>query len=47
MLPMTLQFMIVMIASAINDRLQRKLGYVKEEFRRPNLRYDGGVENGA
>jgi hypothetical protein len=25
MLPMTLQFIIVMIASAINDQLQRKL----------------------
>jgi len=25
MLPATLQFLIVMIASAINDRLQRKL----------------------
>src|SRR6266540_4058391 len=33
MLPMTLQFMIVMIASAINDRLQRKLDYVAEERR--------------
>jgi hypothetical protein len=33
MLPMTLQFMIVMIASAINDRLQRKLDYVEEERR--------------
>jgi hypothetical protein len=33
MLPVTLQFMIVMIASAINDRLQRKLGYVEEERR--------------
>ena len=31
MLPMTLQFIIVMIASAINDRLQRKLDYVEEE----------------
>jgi putative transposase len=31
MLPMTLQFIIVMIAAAINDRLQRKLDYVEEE----------------
>jgi hypothetical protein len=31
MLPMTLQFIIAMIASAINDRLQRKLDYVEEE----------------
>ena len=30
---MTLQFLIVMIASAINDRLQRKLDYVDEERR--------------
>ena len=33
MLPMTLQFIIVMIASAINDRLQRKLDYLEEEGR--------------
>ena len=33
MLPMTLQFIIVMIAAAINDRLQRKLDYVEEERR--------------
>ena len=33
MLPMRLQFMIVMIASAINDRLQRKLDYVEGESR--------------
>ena len=33
MLPMTLQLLIVMIASAINDRLQRRLGYVEEERR--------------
>ena len=33
MLPMTLQFIIVMIASAINDRLQRKLDYIEEERR--------------
>jgi len=29
----TLQFLIVTIASAINDRLQRKLDYVEEERR--------------
>ena len=33
MLPMALQFLIVMIASAINDRLQRKLDYLEEERR--------------
>jgi hypothetical protein len=33
MLPMTLQFIIVMIASAINNRLQGKLEYVEEERR--------------
>jgi hypothetical protein len=33
MLPATLQFLIVMIASAINDRLQRKLDHVEEERR--------------
>ncbi len=33
MLPMTLQFIIVMIGTAINDRLQRKLDYVEEERR--------------
>ena len=33
MLPMTLQFIIVMIASALNDRLQRKIDYVEEERR--------------
>jgi len=32
-LPATLQFFIVMIASAINDRLQRKLDYVEEKRR--------------
>jgi len=31
MRPMTLQFIIVMIAAAINDRLQRKLDDVEEE----------------
>jgi hypothetical protein len=33
MLSTTLQFLIVMIASAINDRLQRKLDCVEEERR--------------
>jgi hypothetical protein len=33
MLPATLQFLIAMIACAINDRLQRKLDYVEEERR--------------
>jgi len=33
MLPVTLQFLIAMIAAAINDRLQRKLDYVEEERR--------------
>jgi hypothetical protein len=33
MLPATLQFLIVMIASAINDRLQRKSDYAREEVR--------------
>ncbi len=33
MLPATLQFLVVMIASAINDSLQRKLDYVEEERR--------------
>jgi hypothetical protein len=33
MLPAPPQFFIVMIASAINDRLQRKLDYVEEERR--------------
>ena len=33
MLLATLQVLIVMIASAINDRLQRKLDYVEEENR--------------
>ena len=33
MLPKTLQFLNVMISSAINDRLQRKLDYVEEERR--------------
>jgi hypothetical protein len=32
-LPPTLQFLIVMIAFAINDRLRRKLDYVEEERR--------------
>ena len=33
MLPATLQFLIVLIASAVNDRLGRKLDYVEEERR--------------
>jgi|GEM_PF-6624867 len=33
MLPATLQFLIVLIAFAIDDRLQRKLDFVKEEMR--------------
>ena len=33
MLPVTLQFPIAMIASAINERLQRKLDYALEEVR--------------
>jgi hypothetical protein len=33
MLPFTLQFLIAMIASAINERLQRKLDYSREEVR--------------
>jgi hypothetical protein len=33
MIPATLQFIIAMMASAINERMQRKLGYVQEEVR--------------
>jgi hypothetical protein len=33
MLPLTLQFLIAMIASAINERLQRRLDYALEEVR--------------
>ena len=33
MFPSTLQFVIAMIASAINERMQRKLDYVQEEVR--------------
>jgi len=33
MIPATLQFIIAMIASAINERMQRKLDYVQEEVR--------------
>ena len=36
MLPMTLPLLIVMIASAINDRLRRKLGYVEERNAPPS-----------
>ena len=32
MLPMTLQFLIVMIAAAIDDRLQRKLELMKAHW---------------
>src|SRR5450631_794926 len=42
MLPMTLQFIIVMIATAINDRLQRKLDYVDEERRILREQLDAG-----
>ena len=31
MLPMPLQFVIAMIASGINDRMQRRLAYLEEE----------------
>jgi hypothetical protein len=33
MLPLTLQFVIAMIASAINERMRRKLDYALEENR--------------
>ena len=33
MLPATLQFIIAMIACAINERMQRKLDYTQEEVR--------------
>jgi hypothetical protein len=33
MLPETLQFLITMIACAINERMQRKLDYTQEEVR--------------
>src|SRR5450759_3163608 len=33
MLPATLQFVIAMIACAINERMQRKLDYTQEEVR--------------
>jgi hypothetical protein len=33
MLPATLQFLITMIACAINERMQRKLNYTQEEVR--------------
>ena len=33
MLPATLQFLIAMIACAINERMQRKLDYTQEEVR--------------
>jgi len=43
MLPMTLQFIIVMIASAINDRLQRRLDYVEEERRVLQEQFDAAT----
>jgi hypothetical protein len=43
MLPMRLQFIIVMIATAIDDRLQRKLDYVEEERRILRERLDAVV----
>jgi hypothetical protein len=33
MMPATLQFLIAMIAYAINERMQRKLDYTQEEVR--------------
>ena len=33
MIPATLQFIIAMIASAINERMRRKLDYLQEEVR--------------
>ena len=33
MVPATLQFLIAMIACAINERMQRKLDYTQEEVR--------------
>ena len=33
MLPATVQFIIAMIASALTDRLTRKMGYMREEQR--------------
>jgi hypothetical protein len=46
MLPMTIQFITAMIATAIIDRLQRKLDYVEEERRILRERLDavtGGI----
>ena len=43
MLPMTLQFLIVMIAFAINDRLQGKLDYVEEERRILQEQFDAAT----
>jgi len=39
----TRQFLIVMIASAINDRLQRELDYVEEERRVLRERLDAAT----
>ena len=33
MLPVTFQFLIAMVAYAINERMARRLGYVQEEVR--------------
>jgi putative transposase len=46
MLPLPLQYVIAMIASAINERLQRKLDYALEEVRvlKENLRAATGKE---
>ena len=33
MVPATLQFLVAMIACAINERMQRKLDYTQEEVR--------------
>lgn len=43
MLPLTLQFIVAMISSAINDRLQRRLDYVEEERRILRERLDAVV----
>ena len=43
MLPATLQFLIVMIASAINDRLQRMRDYVEEERRVPRVQLEAAT----
>jgi hypothetical protein len=45
MLPVTLQFIIVMVDSAVNDRLQRKLDYVDEERRIPREQLDAATDS--